>query len=258
MKDLRALITARDAILADWIARLSEHRVLMGSREAIAAELSHWLTHLAPAIEQDAATAHELYKLIAFHARQLGLEGRPASAVLTQLLDLDDAIVAQLGPLPEAVQVVLREMMRVATDAHALGQSERLNAGHRQRLREASPIIHLDSNVVIGFLLGPMDPANIDGMFGRVLRESLRLAARVAVIDLFGADEPDDRLHRTVEGFLSSDAGKRLTLNLTGVADIDAMKLALETVGADITRVRVYGNIQDYLAQRATARSSQT
>src|SRR5262249_24101454 len=59
-------------ILEQWIAALEGAHVLMGPREAVSSELARWIALIGPAIEGDQASSHELFKLVAFHARGLG------------------------------------------------------------------------------------------------------------------------------------------------------------------------------------------
>ena len=112
-----------------WLARLEEAHVTMGTREAVGHELGRWLDFLGPAADGDESIAHELYKLVAFHARNLGAEGRPASAALMQVLLLEDA-VNEAVPEPKLLARVLREVTRVVADAHSLGSSERAKNRH--------------------------------------------------------------------------------------------------------------------------------
>src|SRR5262245_17915994 len=81
-------------VLEQWIAALEGAHVLMGPREAVASELARWIALIGPAIEGDQASSHELFKLVAFHARGLGGDGRPASAALMQILVLEDVMRA--------------------------------------------------------------------------------------------------------------------------------------------------------------------
>src|SRR5262249_15472065 len=156
-----------------WIRALEKAHVLMGPREAIAALLGRWLTFFAPASGGDEAASKELFKLVAFHARGLGGEGRPASAALMQFLALAD-VLGDAGALREPEAKLIRELPRIVADSHALGASERAKTRHHLEIRDFSPIIRLGDSTIVGFLLGAMETDLIDAMIGRVLRECAR------------------------------------------------------------------------------------
>jgi hypothetical protein len=217
-------------LIEAWLDRLEGAHVLMGNRDAAMSELMRWLDYLGPTADGDQSTAHELHKLVAFHARNLGAEGRPASAALMQILLLEDALeaVGQRGseatedrgsarsreppkaaPLEAEDRTVLaptlRELLRVVADAHALGASERARNRHHLEIRDFSPVVRLGEKSIMGFLLGNMDGDLIDAMMGRLLRETVRSGADVVVLDTFGAARDNDTFHRTVQAFQRSD-----------------------------------------------------
>src|SRR5262249_44785256 len=154
--------------------RVENAHVLMGPREATKNELSRWLDYVGPAADGDASSSHELYKLVAFHARSLGAEGRPASAALMQVVLLEDIVREAMKETPKALSQVIRELMRVVADAHALGSSERAKNRHNLEIRDFSPVIRVGEKTIMGFLLGNMDADLIDAMMGRLLRETVR------------------------------------------------------------------------------------
>lgn len=223
----------KQKIHADWLARLEGAHVLMGAREGIAAELGRWLDPLLAAGAGDQSAAHELYKLVAFHARGLGGEGRPASAALMQVLLLQDAV----GPAEPPLAEVLRELLRIVVDAHALGASERSRNRHHLEIRDFSPVVRLGEHTVIGFLLGAMDSDLIDAMIGRLLRETARSGARHVVLDAFGAARDNDTFHRTIQAFLRSEVGSGVHFTLCGLRDTESTREALEQVGCRMDRL---------------------
>ncbi len=228
----------KEGLAAAWLDRLESAHVLMGSREPARNELSRWLDYLGPAAEGDQSTAHELYKLVAFHARNLGAEGRPASAALMQIILLEEALQEALKEVPRSITQITREMMRVVADAHALGSSERSKNRHHLEIRDFSPVIRLGEKTIMGFLLGSMESDLIDAMMGRLLRETARTSADVVVLDTFGAARDNELFHRTVQAFTRSEVGCRVTLVLTGLRDPEATKTALKAMGCNMERIR--------------------
>jgi hypothetical protein len=236
--------------LADaWLERLEREHVLMGQREATRSALERWLDYLGPTAEGDQSTAHELYKLVAFHARNLGAEGRPASAALMQIILLEDALKETLPDPPSAITGVVREMMRVVADAHALGSGERARSRHHLEIRDFSPVIRLQDKTILGFLLGAMESDLIDAMMGRLLRETARSGADVVVLDTFGAARDNELFHRTVHAFQRSEVGCRVTLVLTGLRDTEATKAALRATGCNMERIRFEPDVNSAIVQ---------
>jgi len=223
----------RERILEVWLDRLETRRWLLGPREAVRAELSHWLALLA---EPDRASRHELHKLAAFHARQLGVDGRPASAAIGQVLELGRVLESHDS-----------ELLEIVADAHALGAEERARAAHEQVLRDRAPLVRLGGGRILGFLIGPMSPDLMDAMLGRLLREAAMVEATHAILDLGSAEEDDDRLHRTLDGFLRTKVGQRLHLVILGARDAAKTRAALAAVGADVARVSFFDHLHDYL-----------
>lgn len=232
-----------EEIAGAWISALEQAHVLMGARDAVSSELSRWLALLGPAMEHDQAAAHELYKLVAFHARALGAEGRPASAALMQIWLLQDLMPPGAAPL-------MRELGKVTADAHALGAAERAKNRHQLEIRDFSPVVRLGDETIVGFLLGAMESDLIDAMIGRLLREAARSGADHVVLDCFGAARDNAVFHRTVEAFLRHEIGIRLTLILAGLRDPDATRAALTALGCNMERVRFEQDINAAIAAR--------
>jgi hypothetical protein len=241
------LEAAKSRVLADWVQRLEHAHVLMGPREAVAAALDRWLAHLGSAADGDTGAARELYKLVAFHARALGADGRPASAALMQALLLQDALETVLGA-QAALRNVMREICRVVADAHALGHSERAKNRHHLEIRDFSPVVRLGERTVLGFLLGAMDSDLIDAMAGRLLREAARSSAERVVLDTFGAARDNETFHRTIQAFLRSEVGCRVHLTLTGLRDPEATRASLAALGCNMERVHFEPDVNSAIA----------
>ncbi|MCK6547527.1 hypothetical protein L6R52_16885 [Myxococcota bacterium] len=235
MNNPSGLEASTDRIRGEWIHRLESAHVLMGPREAIAHELGRWLEHLGPAASGDESAARELHKLVAFHARALGAEGRPASAALTQVLLLEDAIDAVAAS--PALRPVFRELLRIVADAHALGASERAKNRHQLEIRDFSPVVRLGETALLGFLLGSMESDLIDAMLGRLLRETVRTGATHVVLDAFGAARDNDTFHHTIAAFQRHEIGGRVHLTITGLRDPDATRDALAALGCNMDRL---------------------
>lgn len=235
-----------EEIVAAWISGLEKAHVLMGPREAVSSELSRWIALIGPAIDGDQASAHELFKLVAFHARALGAEGRPASAALMQIWILQDL-------LPPGASALLREIGKVTADAHALGSAERAKNRHQLEIRDFSPVVRLGEKTIVGFLLGAMESDLIDAMTGRLLREAARSGAELVVLDCFGAARDNAVFHRTVQAFLRHEVGCRLTLILAGLRDPEATRAALTALGCNMERLRFEQDINAAIASRLGA-----
>lgn len=235
-------------VLARWIDALESNHVLMGPREGVAAALQRWLDLFFPATEGDRASAHELYKLVAFHARGLGADGRPASAALMQVLLLEDA----LGAKSERTASEARELKKIVADAHALGASERAKNRHHLEIRDFSPVVRLGDKTILGFLLGAMESDLIDAMTGRLLREAARSGADHVILDCFGAARDNDTFHRTVQAFLRHEIGCRVTLTLSGIRDVDGTRSALLQLGCNMERVRFEPDVNSAISAALT------
>ena len=233
-----------------WVHRLADRRLLMGLREGVKAQLSAWLTHLDAAAAGDEPAGHELFKLAAFHARALGFDGRPASAAIGQIIELRAAVAEACGHLPSRLERQIDELLRVVADAHALGHAERLGGQHAQVLRNGAPVIRLDDTTIAAFVIGPMHAENVDALVGRLLREVAATGAQQAVVDLFGADDPDDRFHETAALLLQSPEGRNVHLVLTGARDPEKTQDAILGHGVDAARVEVAASFNAWLAAR--------
>lgn len=241
----------RGELLETWLQALEAERALSGSKEAAAAELGTWLALLEPAAEGDEPAQHELFKLVAFHARSLGFEGQPASLVVLRVELLQEALRTAGGTEPApALRAVVRSMLRIAADAHALGAAERLTAKHHREIRDFSPLVRLDEQTVLAFMLGPMTPELIDAITGRLLRECAMIGAKTAVLDVFGAAADDDRFQRTIAELLRQPPAKNLTLVLAGLRDVEGTRAALSGLGVDPARVRFTATLSEYLHGR--------
>ncbi len=232
------------AILDDWMHRLKQHKAVMGHRDAVKSELGSWLELIDLAAGGDEAAAHELYKLVALHARAHGSDARPPSAVLLQIFDLEAALAAA-SPIDDATQGVLQQVKTVAVDAHGLGNGERIQASHDRQLRDGAPVIRAGDRV-IGFLIGPMSPGNVDAVVGRVLRVCVGTGATTAVLDIAGAEGESERFHRILGDIFSADEGRRIQkIVITGAADPDASRERLAAIGADLERIEVRAEATD-------------
>lgn len=255
MNTPEALEASKDRIRAEWIHRLEQAHVLMGPRDAIDSELGRWLDHVGATASGDESAARELHKLVAFHARALGAEGRPASAALTQVLVLEESVDAihpgaALGP-------VFRELLRIVADAHALGASERAKNRHQLEIRDFSPVVRVGEATLLGFLLGSMESDLIDAMLGRLLRETVRTGAEHVVLDAFGAARDNDTFHHTIAAFQRHEVGGRVHLTITGLRDADATREHLASLGCNMERLHFAADANSAIAaaiERSAAR----
>lgn len=242
-----------DRTLRAWLDLLAVERLVGPSPEGVAHELGAWLSLLEPAAAGDSPAQHELFKLVALHARSAGFEERPASATVMRVALLQDALRSVHGEVPAKTTAFVRSLVRVAADSHALGLAERLGAKHQREIRDFSPVIRLADQTVVAFMLGPMTPELIDAITGRLLRECSVSGAKTAILDVFGAAVDDDRFHRTIAALLESDGARKLTLVLTGLRDVARTRQALSALGVDLSRLRFGEQISHYLADRTSS-----
>jgi hypothetical protein len=204
-------------------------------------------------IEDDEASTHELHKLVAFHARSLGAEGRPASLAMMQIELLGDALHGpEAAPLDVRTSKVLREIARIVADSHALGAMERAKFRHQLEIRDFSPVIRLGETTVVGFLLGAMERELIDAMIGRLLREAARTNADQVILDCFGAARDNETFHRTIQSFMKHEVGCRIHLTLSGLRDTDATRTALTSLGCNLERLQFEPDINTAIAAAMT------
>jgi hypothetical protein len=239
---------SRPSVLADWWARLEARRVVAGPEAALASELDGWLELIPDALGPEPSARHELHKRVAFHARALGLEARPASAAVHRLLALEAAVRARLRPPPE-LEALLDGLVELAADAHALGAAERLEAAARRRRSDAAPVLELGRRV-IGFVPG-LDADTLDAVCGRALRLAFGAEAELLCLELGAALEAElepralERLCRTLDGLLRSDAARGLRLELSGVRDRAGLRAGLARAGVPLARVDLYDDLRD-------------
>lgn len=233
-------------MLDAWIRRMAAAKVLMGEKEGIESELSGWLELIDRTVAGEAWAETELLRLVAVHARNLGAEGRPASAVLTQIILLDETL-AEAGRAEET-RTLIQQLLRLVADAHEAGVTQRLTAKHRKRLSAMAPVIRLGERAVVGFLLGPMQSELLDALVGRVLRETVRCGAEVAVIDCLAADRDDELFHRTIAAMQKQPPGDRLRVILTGLRDPERSRQDLARFGVDLERVSVEEDVNAVVA----------
>ena len=223
-------IEARHTRLIElWIEKAKVARVLTASREGAETMFGGWFERLGEAADGDESAAAELYKMAALHALALGSQGKPTSITVMQVLLLED-VLSEEGLASPETRALVRELLRVVADAQTVGHAERLNARHLKMVRDASPVVRVGPDLVVGFLIGPMDRDNIDALFGRVMREGVGTGARCIVVDVRGAEPNHEILHDTLVGYAQSDVATRLSLVITGLPDIAPILEPIETL----------------------------
>ncbi|MCB9653577.1 MAG: hypothetical protein H6729_05550 [Deltaproteobacteria bacterium] len=241
-------IEARHTRLIEvWIEKAKAARVLTASREGAETMFGGWFERLGEAADGDESAAAELYKMAALHALALGSQGKPTSITVMQVLLLEDALSEEGLASPET-RALVRELLRVVADAQTVGHAERLNARHLKMIRDASPVVRVGPDLVVGFLIGPMDRDNIDALFGRVMREGVGTGARCIVIDVRGAEPNHEILHDTLVGYAQSDVATRLSLVITGLPDIASILEPIETLNNTAGRRIITLETQDLAA----------
>lgn len=229
---------AVDAIVAAWLRHLEAHRLLMAPAPALAAQLSGWVEQLDPGADDH----QELLEQVALHARDLGADGKPASAALTQIALLEDALIdarIDIEPLRDR----LRELARVVADAHALGAASRLERRFRRTLSGA-PVVQLPGQAVVAFMVGPMDADVIDALVGRLLRAAAGLGAPRIVLDVSSAEPDDEVFHRSLEGFAKGRDFQSFSLAVTGLRDAAATRRRLDARGVPAGRIALFDRLE--------------
>ena len=246
---LDGMLERAPEILAAWATRVGAERLFQRDKESALTEMAGWIPLLDAATSGDEASERELYKLVAFHARSAGMEAQPPSTVVARLVLLGEAI-AEAAPASSAKSVALvRALIRVAADAHALGQTERFTGVRLRELRDISPVFQWSPTTLVGFLLGSMASEVLDPLIGRLLREAVASGARRIVIDVSGAPPDDDRVHRTVEEILGENAELRLEPVLCGLRDPDATRAKLVAMGVDESRLKMVKRLDELAPQ---------
>ncbi|MFO0725158.1 MAG: hypothetical protein U1E65_15360 [Myxococcota bacterium] len=236
-------------ILAAWAQRVSAERLFQRDKESALTEMAAWLPLIDAASRGDADAERELYKLVAFFGRSTGMEGLPPSTGIARLILLGEAITEVDPPSAPRALITLRALIRVAADAHALGQGERHNIERIKELREYSPVFRWSPTTVVGFLLGSMASEVLDPLIGRLLREAAASGARRVILDVSGAPPDDDRFHRTIEEILGKNAELRVELVLSGLRDPERTLSALRAVGTDLSRVSLIRGLGELSAE---------
>lgn len=216
-------------------------RVLMGKKHQMSMQFEGWLERLWPPERGD---IDELYRQVAMHGRNLGVEGRPASAALMQILLLEDTLTALAGP-DHPRRVELREMTRIMVDAHAVGAGQRQTTAHHKELMNSAPLVNLPSLGPVVFVVGPMTRDILDTALGRVLRKCAGMGAHQAGLDVSSSTVDADLLHCTLRGFAHSDPGKRYRLTVFGLEDPNATLQALQTLGCPLDMIALRGRLDD-------------
>ncbi len=229
------------SLLERWLDQLESASALIESRTATAQRLEGWIPWLEAAMGNDESARAELMRIVALDARNLAQEGRPASTVITQPLLLSTA----WPEFSESALELSHLLVRVAADAHALGNAEVKDARQRILLARHSPIVPTPVGW-LGYLIGPMVPDVIDGVFGRLLQAAATTAAAEVAVDVSGAEGPNPLFVRTLEGFAEADTGSVLRLTVTGV---DGTELTQELARRSVPLHRVsVAALEDWLA----------
>lgn len=236
-------------VLESWVSLLAREKLLMAEREGLRAEFGSWLELLDAGAAGDVGASAELLRLVALHTKGLGYDGRPSSAVVMQVARLQDALLAQETAPDPAILRLVGEMVRVAADAQALGQSDRLQERALNELKHRSPVFRLP-HAVLGCLVGAMRAELMDALLGRMLRECTRHGLDQLILDVSSADDLDDRFYRTIQGLFTSPDVPPVSLTLTGLRDLDGARAALAELGVDTRRLRLASELGEVLGPR--------
>ncbi|MBK8010348.1 MAG: hypothetical protein IPK13_03310 [Deltaproteobacteria bacterium] len=225
--------TQHERLIERWIEKAKAARVLTASAEGAKTMFGGWFERLGEAADGDASASAELYKMAALHALALGSQGKPTSITVMQVLLFEDTLAEEGFESPE-IRGLVRELLRVVADAQTVGHAERLTGRHLRMLRDASPVVRIGTDLVVGFLIGPMDRDNIDALFGRVMREGVGAGVRCVVVDVRGAEPDNATFHDTLVGYAQSEVAGRLELVITGLANVVQTAESIKTLIEDI------------------------
>ena len=197
-------------------------------------EFAHWISLLHGACAEDGWSEAELYRIVALHTRNLGADGHPASAALMQALLLQETLMssaANKAPMDR----VIREILRVVADAHALGHSQRIRKKHRNQLRDGSPVFS-HHGTTTGCLIGQIDAELLDQVCTRIIREAQCSQATRVVIDVSGATIDPELFRRTLGDFSQVEGIEQAKIIVSGASTTLARTLGeLKNEGLSFT-----------------------
>jgi hypothetical protein len=211
----RTIVVKHSEILQSWIRRATDQNVLLGRAAAIEAEFSGWLTLLGP--HEDRESINELHRLVAIHGRNLGLQKRPASAALRQIICLKEALEEVLGTLDHGLLQQIHTLMMITSDGHFLGHSEQLELAWVLKCRDFTPVIKTSNNTILTFLLVPLAAQVLDACYGRAMKMVGMHGATRLIIDVTDAEELDARFFDTTKALRKSRELEGVELIMTGI-----------------------------------------
>ena len=202
-------------ILDAWLRNLKETRLLLGKPAAIEAQFGSWLILLSKADE--AESLHELHRLVAIHSRNHGLQKRPASSSLRQILCLWDALEEVLGALDENLKSQVQRLLMIVSDGHFLGYSQQLEHGFMLQTRDFTPVIQLSEDTVLAFLFLPNRREVLDACYGRAMKMAGMRSAKRVIIDISDHLELNQRFYDTTKALRESREMKNVEIVFTGL-----------------------------------------
>jgi hypothetical protein len=208
---------AQASILEEWLRRLAKQQLLLGKTEAVEAEFSAWLALFSQT--NNAQAQSDLQRLAAIHFRNLGLQNHPASAGLRQILCLDEALHTLLDAIEPQSQAQLHDLLLIAGDAHFLGSTEKLEQTWCLKTRDFTPIVQINADTVLAFLLLPLATPVLDACLGRMMKLLGMKSAKRAILDISNAHQLNPRFFDTIKALLETEEMAGIELTLTGIED---------------------------------------
>ncbi len=230
-------IEARQRVVSAWQSAFPR------APASRAAELDGWLELLG-----QKAALPDLLRQVALWAENAALEGQPASVLLKELSFVHQTIERQHPQSAERFFTLLGTAM----DAHGAGQHERWRRRNHLERARTSPVFGIRSELVAAFYSGAFDSEPLDAVFGRLLLECAGRGATWGLMDVSGARPETDLFHRTLRGFPALDLQHPKTLVITGLADPDATRAAVEALGYRGPRIHFESDIGPVLDRLLT------
>ena len=238
---------ALDAILREWIRRLTENRVVLGKPKAIEAEFRAWLALLSQS--DDANAYSDLQRLVAIHSRNLGLQNHPASAALRQVLCLEEAFVQILGHIDPQGRAQLKELLMIVGDGHFLGRSEHLNHSWIRKTRDFTPVVQINAETVLAFLFLPLSSEVLDACLGRMMKLAGMKGASRAILDVSANDELNARFFDTLKSLLESREMAETELIVTGIENSTDCETRLTAMNCPTSKLRFETDLSSILLE---------
>ena len=237
----KTVLEKTDEILEAWLQRVSDANVLLGKPEAVRAQFASWLELLAQT--KDPEKAGELHRLVAIQSRNHGLQKRPASAVLRQILCLQDAVRYTIGPIEPELLEQIHQLAMIAADGHFLGHSQKQAHRWTLRTRDFTPVLQVDEESILTFLFLPHKPEVLDACYGRAMKLLGMTKCQRLIVDVAEGEPLDERFYDTTKALIQSRELEGVNVVFTGINPDDSVGARI----AQLPHIRLSEDLADIL-----------